>query len=534
MEKLTAAGTVGNHDDAEYDAFLARIGARFQALTANGTPVFTTDAEDLYGAYLAGFEGEQRQYHTCHACRQFIERFGSLAVIGEDGSTAPAVWLADDAPELYRPSIAAMERLVRRAKVTGPFLATEKVWGQPVTGQWRHFHVKAPSVFPRGILTAGQKMAELREDFKNVMYALNEFTQPMIEQALVLLETDALYRAEKVIGPARWLQGLHVARAKAQGAGKANVVWRAIATAPAGFAHPRSSMIGTLLEDIAAGKDYAEVSRAFKAKMHPLQYQRPQAAPAAGNIAQAEKVIAQLGLAPSLERRIARLDEVPKLWEPREQQPPQPVGGGVFGHLTPKGAQAPLQPMAGVPPVVMTLEKFVRTVVPSAEAMELQVSNARQAFIAITTAVNADAPPILQWDREDARNPFAWYVWNGGSAPSQFGLAPGWVKVAAIIRLPARWNDSQASHQGDGVILLLEGARETRQVGNALFPECLRADLHAVRSTIEAFSRGAQMQGLEDGSAIGYDLRDKRGGYPVTVRVKASGRTVDYKLDRWD
>lgn len=531
--QAAAVGVVGNQDDAEYDAFLTRIAARFRNLTANGTPLFTTDADDLYALCLDQFLGEQRQYHTCHACRQFIERFGSLVVIGEDGSTTPAIWSAEEAPELYRPSIAAMERAVRRAKVTGVFLASEAVWGQPKTGQWRHFHVHAPSIFPRGILTAGQKMAELREDFKNVMYALNEFTQPMIEQALTLLETDALYRAEKVIGPARWLHGLHVARAKAHGAGKANVVWRAIATAPAGFAHPRSSMIGTLLEDIAAGKDFAEVSRSFKAKMHPLQYQRPQAAPAAGNIAQAEKLIAQLGLAPSLKRRIARLDEIPKLWEPKAQQPTQPAGGGVFGHLHPKGA-APLQPMTGVPPVVITLEKFVRAVVPTAEAMELEVGHGNQAFIALTTAVHADAPPILQWDRDDARNPFAWYVWNGGSAPSQFGLTPGWVKVAAITRLPARWNDSEASHQGDGVILLLEGARETRQAGNALFPECLRSELHSVRSTIEAFSRGAQMQGLAEGSAIGYDLRDKSGGYPVTVRVKAAGRTVDYKLDRWD
>lgn len=533
MEKLTATDTIGNHDDADYDAFLARIADRFAALTAGNVPVFTTDADAIYSAYLAGFEGPQVQYHTCHACRQFIERFGTLVIINEDGGTTPAIWNAGDAPDLYRPGVEAMERLVRRAKVTGVFLSSEKVWGQPVTGAWRHFHVRAPSVFARGIFTAGQKMAELREDFKTVMYALNEFTQPMIEQALTLLETDALYRAEKVIGPARWLHGLHVARAKAVGPGKANVVWRAIATAPAGFAHPRSSMIGTLLEYIAAGKDFAEVSRAFKAKMHPLQYQRPQAA-AAGNIAQAEKVIAQLGLAPALERRIARLDEIPKLWEPKEQhQAPQASGGGVFGHLQPKGA-APLQPMTGVPPVVMTLEKFVRTVVPTAEAMELQVSPSRQSFIALTTAANADAPPILQWDRDDARNPFAWYVWHGGSLPSQFGLTPGWVKVAAITRLPARWNDSEASHQGDGVILLLEGARETRQAGNALFPECLRSELHQIRSTIEAYSRGATMQGLADGTAIGYDLRDKSGGYPATVRVKAAGRTMDYKLDRWD
>lgn len=524
----------GGHNDADYSGFLTRVNARFLANCADGAkPLFTTDA-DLWGVYLDSFsDPAERQHHNCHCCRQFIERFGGLATIGEDGMTTPAIWHEADAPATYLPAMAAMAKAVRRAKVTGVFLSSEASWGTPQTGVWQHLAVlpAAGMVFKRSTQTAGQAMAEKREDFKTVMHALNEFTQPMIEQSLTLLRTDALYRSEKVLGQAEWLHALHITRTAAHGSGKANAVWRAIATAPAGFCHPRSSMIGTLLEDIAAGMEFSEVSRRFASKMHPLQYQRPQAPPSAGNIAQAEKVIAQMGLAPALERRIARLDEIPKLWEPR-QQPDQQPSGGVFGHLQPKGAAS--LPQMAVPPVLMTLEKFVRTVAPTAEAIELQLGGGQLPIIVITTAVNADAPPILQWDRDDARNPFAWYVWQSGSPPSQFGLSPGWAKVSAITRLPARWNDSQAAHQGDGLILLLDGARETRQAGNALFPECLRSELHGIRSTIEAHSRSASMQGLADGSAIGYDLRAKASGYPVLVRVKAGGQTLQYKLDRWD
>ncbi len=529
METSQIAVAHGNHADADYDAYLARVQARFSATPG---PLFQTDSEGLYAAYLQAMPAETRQYYTCHACRQFIERFGGLVTIDEAGTTTSAIWTEEDAPDHYKAPVAAMLHIVRRAKIDAPFLSTEKTWGIPVTGKWHHFAVKPAKVFKPALLTAGQTMAEKREDFKNVMYALNEFTQPMIEQALTLLETDALYRAEKVIGPAKWLHGLHVARAAAKGVGKANVVWLAIATAPAGFAHPRSSMIGTLLDDIAAGMDFGDVSKRFASKMHPLQYQRPQAAPSAGNIAQAEKAIEALGLAPSLERRIARLDEVPKLWEPKAAIV-KPAAGGVFSHLQAKGA-TPLQPMAGIPPVVMTLEKFVRTVVSTADAMELQIIPGNKPFIVVTTAVNSDAPPILQWDREEARNPFAWYVWGSGSPASQFGLTYGFAKVSAITRLPSRWNESKAEHQGDGLLLLLEGARETRHAGNALFPEILNSSLHGIRSTIEAYSRNAQMQGLEEGSAIGYDLRAKTGGYPVIIRVTSAGRAVDYKIDRWD
>ena len=111
-----------------------------------------------------------------------------------------------------------------------------------------------------------------------------------LAQALKLLKSEALYRSEKVLGQAQWLYDLH--RALPSRRNRDHVLWRAVAAAPAGFCHPRSSMIGTLLEDLAAGMPFDDVSRRFAEKMHPLLYQRPQAAPSAGNIAQAEKIVA--------------------------------------------------------------------------------------------------------------------------------------------------------------------------------------------------------------------------------------------------
>ncbi|MEI2691516.1 MAG: hypothetical protein V9H69_18170 [Anaerolineae bacterium] len=286
----------GNHDDDGYNDFLARLNARFLANCAGGAqPLFTTDVSGLWDAYLGSFtDPDIRQYHNCHACRQFIERFGGLVTIGDDGILAPAIWHVDDAPEDYKPAVAAMAIKVCRAKVTGVFLASSPVWGTPETGVWRHFVVQpaANMVFKRATQTAGQAMAEKREDFRTVMAALGEITQIHLEMALALLKTDALYRSEKVLGQAEWLHALHGARDAVHGPRKANVVWRAVATAPAGFCHPRSSMIGTLLEDIAAGMRFEEVASRFAAKMHPLRYQRPQAAPTAGAIAAAEKTVA--------------------------------------------------------------------------------------------------------------------------------------------------------------------------------------------------------------------------------------------------
>jgi hypothetical protein len=525
----------GNHDDVEYDAFLARVQARFSANIGAASPLFTTDAEGMWTAYLDSFSPEQRQYHNCHSCRQFIERFGALVTIDDAGMTASAVWNENDAPELYRPAVRAMERLARRGRVTGVFLSADAVWGSPVTGIWRHFAVTPPKAMiynRRAILTAEQAMAEKREDYGIVQRALAEFSQPMVEQALTLLQTESLYRSEKVLGPAQWLRDLHVARGAAKGTARDNVTWKAVATAPTGFCHPRSSMVGTLLEDIAAGLDFSEVSRRFAEKMHPLQYQRPQAAPSVGNIAQSEKLVEKMGIAASLRRRFARLDEVEALWMPAPTQDEPKGGGGVFSHLQPKSA-AP--PMGGtdMPAVTMTWDKFQRTVLPEALEIEFFAPHGSDNYTALVTAVDPDAPPILQWDREEQRNPVSWYVWHGGSSAAQWGLSGGrFHKVSAVTLKPSMWHGGN-DHQGAGVVFILDGAKESRFAGLALFPETLRAELREIRPTIEAFSRNGQIEGVEEASACGIALM-KGNNWNARFRVRSATSTVEYKLDRWD
>lgn len=517
----------------DYFEFMHHLQEQFNAtLLAGESKLFTTDAKDLFSAYLNTIPAKHRQHYNCDCCRQFVKRFGGLVTIDEHGNTTPLMWGAG-APKAHAKGVEAMAALVRKAKVTGVFLSSQAEWGHEESGGFQHMHVSPPAalVFRRTVLTAGQAMAEKREDFRNLSRALDEFKPRLIQVALKVLRSDKLYQSEKVLGAGEFLHKLHTDRAAARGSqAKANILWRALASAPAGFCHPRTSMIGTLLEDIAAGMNFDQVSRRFAAKMHPLRYQRPQAAPAAGNISQAEKVFEQLGLAPALQRRIARFEEVPKVWEPRKQNTPQQAGG-LFGHLTPKRA-TPAHSGIQLPAITMTLEKFVRTVAQDAEQIEVQLGGGCHTFIAITTAVNDGAPKLFQWD-----HPFAWYVWHGGTPASQYGLEPGWTKVSGITRLPARWDDDgeRFQHHGDGLILMLKGAIETRQAGAGLFPSLLRSELHGVRATIEAYSTNAKMGGLAEGTAIGYDVRKgSEAAFPVTLRVKADGHQQVYKIDRWD
>lgn len=517
-------------NDYDYELLLQRLN-----VDAVG-PLFTTDAANLFDTFLDNLPIEYRQHYMCNCCRKFVDTYGGLVAIDEDGMQWSAILPFSDPPPFFHAAISAMTDRVERANVTGVFYSSAKVWGTPTTGAWNHMHAKPPSalVFSDRLKTPFQAMAERAEDYKIVCRSLAEYPLTAVNTALSVLRTDALYRSEKVIGVAEWLYNLHC---NLVGMGqhrklRNNLIWRAVATAPVGFAHIRSSMIGTLLDDIVAGLPFESISRRFAEKMHPLQYQRPQAAPSAGNIAQAEKLVEKLGIAASLRRRFARLDEVQAMWRPK--QPAHNVNGnGVFGHLKPKGATA-LQPMQ-VSAKTITWSKFQRDVLPTAESIELFISASNANYTALCTAVDPSAPPILQWDSEENRNPVSWYVYNGGSVPSRWGLtANTYCKVNAICLQPNMWT-SQMTHQGQGVVFILDGAKDSSNQSLALFPEILKSELREVRSVIEAHSKTGKLEGQTEASACGLILQSSnRETWRCSVRVTTGSVTAVYNLDRWE
>jgi hypothetical protein len=524
-------------DDEAYQAYLSQLRVRFLSAVSGGKPLFTTDAKELFAEYLAHLPASVRQWHNCHACRRFIGRYGHLVIINEQGTTTSALWDAADAPPEVAAGIGRLQQLSNKARVTGVFYSARPVWGEPITGEWRHLAAIPPDerIWTRAAQTAFQGMAEKREDYKNILRALTELPLAAITQAITLLKTDSLYRSEKCLGVAEWLRGLHEMRARVKHKGtRDNLTWLAVATAPAGFCHPRASMIGSLLEDILAGLPFDDVSKKFAAKMNPLRYQRPQAAPSAGNIAAAEKVVAQLAAAGALARRFARLEEVQALWLPHAPKPERVggVGGGVFAHLQPKGF--PPVPEMTRPPVKMTWEKFCKTVLFEAERIEYWVPGHGN-FCALVTAVDPAAPPILQWDSAEARNPVSWYVYQMGSPAAQWGLPEhAFVPVTAVAYQPSMWKGDFA-HQGKSVLFLLAGAQDTgvKGAGLALFPEILKSEFHGIRATIEAFSRAGQLAGAEEASACGIRLQQGQ-PWAERFRVQSEGTVIDYVLDRWD
>ena len=500
-------------------------------------PVFTTDAEGLFERYLGALRADRRQHYNCRCCHQFVERFGGLVTLDEAGDQRPLVWSLD-APPFFVQAVRALDYVVTRAKVTGVFLSSEMTWGtvsnvskKGVT--WSHLHARQPEsvVVPSSLLTCSQAMAAYREDHGTLCRGLADFPRDVAHEAHRLLAVGDLLRAEKCIGVARWLFDLHESLVVAMDRRRRdNLTWRAVALAPVGFAHIRSTMIGTLLEDIAAGLPFEDIRRRWNAKMGGDVYQRPQAAPTNGQLAAAESIIAKLASAGSLERRLATLEDIKgaEFWLPRDAANAKP-SAGVFAHL-----RTDTRPAAHVDisTQVITWEKFARTVLPDADRIEL-LTPPSGPFFGFTTAANADAPPILQWDREGRRQPVSWYQYVRGSMPHQWGLTSGaHVDVVAITTQPNQWGAAM-SHQGEGIFFVLRGAKDTRNESLALFPEHLRSEYHGMRSAIEAFSASKSFPPCEN-PAAGICLQKGPHRWGYTLRVTSKGGRASYVVDRWD
>lgn len=523
--------------DDDYNRFEQIIRDRVADVTG---PVFDTDAlpDELWREWLEAIPSDKRTHYNCRACNTFIGKYGRLVTIDTRGALNPVLWDQHNNPAFFDTGVLKLWSMVERSKVTGPFLwgPKEAVWGTPVTGSWTHLSgTPGRPAFTHALKTAGQEMAERKQDFGILSRSLAEYGLDVLAQAVRVLEADALYRSEKALGGARWAEELHRKLEGAKGSRRSNLIWLAVATAPPGFCHLRTTVISTLLDDIKAGLPFDRISRKWAEKMHPLQYQRPTAPPKAGAIAEAEKVFEKMGAGRALERRVAKLEDVACwLWKPTppEKLPAFP-SGRLFDHL--RTDRQPVKELE-LPAKPITFEKFRKEVLPTALEMEVLVP-AHGNFYGLTTAIHADAPPILQWDGLDGwpRNPVSGYVYSSGSLATNWHLTGGsWAGVTVVFLAPNKWQcPEKFDHHSKSVHFALVGAvdKQGKTSGLAIFPETLRSEFHSVRSVVEAHSRKGQLVGVEEGTANGLLYSDRA---MWTVRVTTAGGRASYRIDRWD
>lgn len=405
----------------KYYEFEESVRTKFKSLIEGNTTLFKTnvDKEILWETYLNNIPEEGRQHYNCNACKHFITRYANLVTIDENGQIKTVLWDEEQAPIFFKQAAKELRLIVENNPIKNIFLSDEKVLGIPRTGEWTHYSVElknnSVSLNKSRLQTAAQVLADKKEDYRMFNLGLIDYSVDTLQVAIDLLESNELYRGNKFARIVEWFklmsQSLSTVKDRKL---KENLKWLAVATAPTGFCRIRSSMVGTLLDDIKEGLSLESIKRRFNEKMNPSQYMRSQSEPKVNAIKEAEKVIEKLGIADSLERRYATLDEIPGeevIWREIEKEIPkdknsQVTGTGVFAKLLAKQVATPNN-LDKLPTTKMTWDKFKKTILPKAKSIEAKIDNTNK-LMALVTATNPESENILQWN-----NPFSWYYHGG-------------------------------------------------------------------------------------------------------------------------
>lgn len=402
-----------------YPLFEHNLQEFFNRVISGGKKLFTTNVAGLWELYLGNLPVEARQHYTCHACRHFIERFGGLVTIDENGVMHSALWDVENTPKFFVPAVSAMKAAVLKARVSGVFVPEARVLGTPKTGEWTHVHVRLPEgMANRSIIrTAHQVAAAKREDFNVLSRVSSIHTIEAVDQVIALLRSETVYRGERYIPAAEWFRNVLVAREDlSTSRARENFLWVAANEAPSGFIPSNSSNLGQTLSDIDDGMSLAEVGRRLADRLNPNTFMRAQSAPTINAVREHERIFQKLVEAgvvseDSLKRRYAKIEEVPlDLWAPKEVMAPKKTPTGVFGNVMTKDKKPSARIDSNLPSSVMTWAKFQRTVLPTADKIEALMDNSNR-FMAMVTAAIEGAPNILQWD-----NTFSWYYHAGVDA----------------------------------------------------------------------------------------------------------------------
>jgi hypothetical protein len=462
-------------------------------------PWFTANV-DLKGAFMLTVPDPA--WHNCRCCLQFLYRFGDIYTY-LDGVPI-TLWSFPGMPVRYANMCKFLDSLVVQSiKPEDPLHVLPAVWGNQITGQFSHFLLKPAKTQTKEqadhYVAATERMQGAVENGFNVSNLMK-----LQEMAIV----HDFPRQDKLMPQLDFMLKYLTSNTTGR-----RVI---LATAHDGLTHPRAGILDILIKSLMGGSSPESIKYAYTNAVDPYKYQRPTAAPKSGAIDQAEKLFASMGLASALERRPITVADVPDhafLWRPTYKSP----NLGVFGALRTQAVPAQ------VSNTTMTWNKFKKTVLPSALKLEWVKKSFR--LTSLTTAVHSDAQPILRWDSPVNRNPVAWWI--------PFGLHSvgiGFSPVRGILKGVPSWSgdDQTLPHE-----LLWLDLDITHYTYSGLFPECLRHELHGVRSVIEAHNMAnlGTHASHKEASAITVSLqRDVQTEF--TLRVTTANAVFNVTIDR--
>lgn len=413
------------------------------------------DGDALWEKYLASFpEGtdpifKKRTWHDCSCCKQFIRRAGSVIAISVDAWTVHTVWdkAAESAPEFYAGIAQALREEVISSGIRDIFRVAknESHFGAKQTHSldeetkaaltWDHFYTgEIPARFRAALPDTDR--GDYRTTVQVFERGLVELKPDAIDTVLSLIESNNLYRGEEHLRAVTGFQKLQRAFTKLSVVqSRKHFVWANAGNPVARF---RSTVIGTLVQDLSDGQDLETAVRSFETKVAPQNYKRTTSLITPAMVKKATDTISELGLESALERRYAVIGDVSVndvKWVDGAARPL--MKGGIGEMLLQHVASTTSEAKGDEKAEHISIGDFMTKVLPDTQGMEVFFSSAHLGNLMVLTAPRDPAPKqLFRWT-----NDYAWSYCGNVTDSIKERVKKAGGKVDGVLRVSLSWSN---------------------------------------------------------------------------------------------
>jgi len=419
---------------------------QFDKMSEIGLWRTSVDKDELWDTYLGSFRPEfnpifrERTVHDCQCCKQFIRSVGNVVSIDADNNLI-SIWDIDTSVD-YQAVANAMAAKVKAHAIDNIFLHYEGSVGTDHNHQqnddgsittWDHFHQKLDRKYVKKNADIGSALSIHTGNKEVFMRSMVEISLESAEIVLELIEQGSLYRGDEHKAVIEVFIDYKRRFGDVQYDVMDNYCWQM--SGKLGTASRfRNTVIGTLLSDLSDGVDLEKAVKSFESKVAPTNYKRPTALITQTMIKKAQEKVISLGIEESLNRRYAISNDITVnnvLFANRAKK----AEGNIFDTLSNEVSINP-QKLKKVEEV--SIDKFVKDILPKAEVIELLVENKHSGnLMSLIAPMNADSPNLFKWN-----NGFSW-SYNGEVTDSiKARVAKAGGNVNGILRCSLSWFNS--------------------------------------------------------------------------------------------
>lgn len=410
--------------------------------------LFTTDVnvDEMWNLYLDSFPSQanqifrMRREYDCSCCKNFIKTLGNVVAI--DGEKLISIWDFEIEDPVFSIVTKAMSNYVTSKHINGIFLSTrEKISTQKNFEKYLdkiltfdHYYAIVPKKFICNKFEYNTLISRAIENHNMISKLLTKIPLQYIEIVNDLIQQNNLYRGQEWKESIKEL--LRLKKDFLSAKDKRLFFWNNWNNQTARILN---TSIGTLLEDLADGKDLDYAVKSYEKIVAPENYKRPKPIFTQRMIENAKNTVAKLGYEDSLARRSATESDIPPeefLFVNRDVK--DKFIESPLDMLTPNKKNNRSQKLDKVKSV--HYEEFLKSYLPSAKNIELFFNKElSKNLVTLSAPQNSYAKSIFEWN-----NPIGWN-YNGNFADSSIkqNVRKAGGKTDGVLRFSIQWNDGE-------------------------------------------------------------------------------------------